>query len=128
MNIDAIRQMFGAGQQPRGLRHTKIAENYHVCGQLSVADVEAAKAEGFTTIICNRPDGESFGQPSADDIKTAAHAQGMSFHYLPVGHSGLSPEVMSGFKSAISSDSGKILAYCRSGNRSAILWQMAGGR
>ena len=39
----------------------RLSENCAVSSQIQPTDVAAIAAEGFTTIICNRPDGEDFG-------------------------------------------------------------------
>ena len=44
---------------------------------ISVENVAELKAAGYETIICNRPDGESAGQPGIVDIKRAAEAAGV---------------------------------------------------
>lgn len=104
------------------MNFSKIAENFSAAGQLSPKDVALAKAQGFSTIICNRPDGEGFGQPSADKMRAACAEHGIAFHYVPLSHSGPGPNTMSDFKAAIETATGPVLAYCRSGARSAMLW------
>ena len=102
----------------------KIADNYSVSGQITPADVPTIKAAGFNTIMCNRPDGESFGQPGSDMIKKAAEDLGMKFHYVPQGHSGISMNTLADFRKVIA-EGEPVFAYCRSGNRCAMLWNAA---
>lgn len=95
-----------------------------VAPQISPEDIERAKAEGFTTIICNRPDGEAIGQPRAADLADAAKAAGISFHSIPVGPGGITPEAVAAW-TGILAEGGKVLAYCRSGTRSITLHAFA---
>lgn len=95
-----------------------------VAAQLSLADVAAAKADGFGHIVNNRPDGEAPGQPAGEDIEAAAHAAGMGYTAIPVDHSGFSPEQVAAMSACLVSAK-PILAYCRSGTRSTMLWALA---
>ncbi len=107
------------------MRVNQINENYMVCAQINVADVADAKAFGFDTIMCNRPDNEETGQPSAGQIERAAKKAGLKFFFVPMAHSGLAADTLDKFRSAVSAENGKILAYCRTGNRCTLLWKMA---
>lgn len=103
----------------------QLSETCAVAGQIQPADVAAFAAEGFTTIVCNRPDGEDFGQPAARDVEAECAAHGIVFHHIPVGR-GLSMELVAQFQQAVAASAGKILAYCRSGQRSSVIWQASG--
>ena len=100
----------------------KITNNYSVSGQISASDVALIKASGFKTIMCNRPDGEEFGQPTAALIKKAAEDHDMIFFYLPLGRTAISNELLEGFRNVVNGENGPIFAYCRSGNRCGMLW------
>jgi uncharacterized protein (TIGR01244 family) len=104
----------------------RLSENCAVSSQIQPADVAAIAAEGFTTIICNRPDGEDFGQPTADDVATACDAHGVTFKMLPIDRNGLTMAMVEDFQSAVDASEGPVLAYCRSGQRSSVLWQASG--
>jgi uncharacterized protein (TIGR01244 family) len=103
---------------------TQIAENYFVSAQIAVADVSTAKAEGYQAIVCNRPDDEEPGQVNHDLIKAACEEQGLSFYYLPMQGPNFTPDYVEQVKTLIS-DNQKVLGYCRSGNRSTILYNAA---
>ena len=66
------------------MEYRQISDNYSVSGQILPDDIAAVKAAGFKSIICNRPDNEQPGQPSADSVKEAAEAAGLEFRYIPV--------------------------------------------
>jgi uncharacterized protein (TIGR01244 family) len=95
-----------------------------VAGQLSLDDVAAAAAQGFGHIVNNRPDGEVAGQPTGFDIEAAAHAAGMGYTAIPVDHSGFSAEQVAAMSACLVSAK-PVLAYCRSGTRSTMLWALA---
>lgn len=99
-----------------------------VAPQISVADVAAAADQGVTLIINNRPEGESPDQTSGDDIEAAAHAKGLHYIAIPVTHAGFSLPQVEAMAVAVAGAEGKILAYCRSGTRSTLLWALAQAR
>ncbi|TJV43384.1 MAG: TIGR01244 family phosphatase, partial [Mesorhizobium sp.] len=51
------------------MEYRQITEDYSVSGQIQPEEVAAIKAAGFKSVICNRPDDEQPGQPSADTVK-----------------------------------------------------------
>lgn len=104
----------------------RLSENCTVSSQIQPADVATIAADGFTTIICNRPDGEDFGQPAVSDIEAECEAQGVMFKFIPIDRSGLTMEMVEGFQTAVKASEGPVLAYCRSGQRSSVLWQASG--
>ena len=53
------------------MEYRQITEEYAVSGQIAPEDIAAIKAAGFRSIICNRPDDEQPGQPTADEIAMA---------------------------------------------------------
>ncbi len=104
---------------------TQLSDQVSVCGQISVADVADIAAQGFGTVICNRPDGEGPDQTPWAEIEAACKAQGMVTHYIPMSPMGLTGTEVPAFAEALKGAEGKVLAYCRTGNRSSILWQQA---
>jgi len=96
-----------------------------VFGQIAPEDVAAAKAQGFTAIINNRPDDEQPGQPSSAEIEAAAKAAGMDYVAIPVDHSGFAEWQVAAMADALEKASGPVLAFCRSGTRSTFLWALA---
>lgn len=105
----------------------KLTENCSVAGQIQPEDVQALQANGFVTIICNRPDDEDFGQPTAESVKTECDTRGLAFHHLPISSAGISAETVRQFQEIVAASNGPVLAYCRSGQRSSVLWQYSGG-
>ncbi len=101
-----------------------LTPHISVAAQISLEDVAAAKASGFGHIVNNRPDGEAPGQPAGEEIEAAAHAAGMGYTAIPVDHSGFSAEQVAAMSACLVS-SKPILAFCRSGTRSTMLWALA---
>ena len=100
-----------------------VTDDLSVAPQISVADVAEAKAQGFTAIVCNRPDGEDPGQPSAAEIAAAAQAAGLTYTHIPVrGAPG--PAEVEAMRQAVDAADGPVLAYCRSGTRSITTWSI----
>lgn len=104
----------------------KLTETCSVAGQIQPADVEALKESGFVTIVCNRPDDEDLAQPTATEISAACDDHGVAFHHLPISNAGISAEMVREFQKIVTESDGPVLAYCRSGQRSSVLWQYGG--
>lgn len=103
----------------------RIADEISVSPQIAAADVAAIREAGFRTIICNRPDGEGADQPTFEEIEAAARAAGLEAHYIPVAGGIVRDEDGAAFARALREAPGPILAYCRTGTRSATLWSLA---
>lgn len=101
---------------------TRITENYAVAAQIFADDVAAIAAEGFVAIICNRPDDEEPGQPSAAEIAAACDAAGLAFHHIPISGMPVAIEVIEEQRLLITNSDGPVLGYCRSGQRSQFIW------
>lgn len=99
--------------------------------QITPADVAEAAALGVTLIINNRPDGEDDGQPTGAEIEAAAYAAGMAYRAIPVSGGGFAEPQVRAMAEALASTDGTVLAYCRSGTRSTLMWSLveaSGGR
>jgi uncharacterized protein (TIGR01244 family) len=106
----------------------RLTENVLVSPQLALGDIAAAAALGVATIVNNRPDGEEPAAPQGDEIAAAAAAAGMNYVAIPVGHSGFSAPQVEAMIAAMEQAEGPILAYCRSGTRSTLLWALAAAK
>lgn len=102
-----------------------INEKVSVSPQITLEDVTAAKADGVTLIINNRPDGEDPTAPQSTDIKAAAKGAGIDYISIPISHSGFSAPQVDAMITALDGTNGKTLAYCKSGTRSTLLWSLA---
>ena len=106
----------------------RIAEQFLASPQIAVSDIAKAKALGITTIINNRPDGEGPSEPQGADIEAGARAEGMDYIAIPVTHAGFSGPQIEAMATALETAKGPVLAYCRSGTRSTLLWALARSR
>ena len=104
---------------------TKLTDRFSVAGQIDAADVTAIANAGFQAVICNRPDGEGPGQPLYRDIESAAKAQGLDVHYLPVVSGRLTADNVRDFDALMALLPRPVLAYCRSGARCTQLWELS---
>lgn len=104
----------------------QLDTNIFVAGQIAPEDVPDIAAGGFKLIVNNRPDGEGGAdQPSAVEIESAAAAHGLDFASLPFTAPTLTAEHAARFAEILKEADGPILAYCRTGNRSSMLWAAA---
>lgn len=101
-----------------------LEDDVAVSPQITAEDVKTAASLGYGTIMCNRPDGEEPGAPSAAEIEEAAQAHGLSFLHVPFTGAGMTDADVDAMKAAMDAP-GKLLAYCRTGTRSAGLWALA---
>ncbi len=106
----------------------RLTEHVVVSPQLAIEDIAVAAELGVCTIVNNRPDGEEPSAPQGDDIATAAAAAGLSYVAIPVGHAGFSEPQVDAMIAALDQADGPILAYCRSGTRSTLLWALAAAK
>ncbi|MDM7457909.1 MAG: TIGR01244 family sulfur transferase [Paracoccus sp. (in: a-proteobacteria)] len=107
------------------MNHKKISPVLSVSEQITPQDVATARDAGFRAIICNRPDGEGPDQPGFHEIETAAKAAGLEARYIPVVGGMVSEADIAAFDAALRELPGPVLAYCRTGTRSATLWSLA---
>lgn len=100
----------------------QISDTYSVSPQIGVEDVAAIKAAGFKSVICNRPDNEDPGQPSAGEIKAAVEAAGLEFRWVPVISGQMTAQNVEDQAEALDALPGPVFAYCRSGTRCTNLY------
>jgi uncharacterized protein (TIGR01244 family) len=103
----------------------RINDHVSVSGQILAEDGAALKNLGFTTIINNRPDGESPDQPASTEIEAAAQAAGLAYHAIPLGREGVNPDLVERTKAVIEGSDGPVFCFCRSGTRSTTLWALS---
>lgn len=102
----------------------QITEKTAVSPQITPQDMTAIKEAGFRAIICNRPDGEGVDQPSFEEIEAAAKKVGLEAAYVPVTSGKVRDEDVESFGAALKDLPRPVLAYCRTGTRSATLWSL----
>ena len=96
-----------------------------VSGQVAPHEVAGLAEQGVTLLVNNRPDGEEAGQPLASEIEDAAAAAGIDYRFVPIIR-GIGPADVEAMQDALgAAGEGKVLAFCRSGTRSALTWALA---
>ena len=96
-----------------------------VSGQVAPHEVAGLAEQGVTLLVNNRPDGEEAGQPLASEIEGAAAAAGIDYRFVPIIR-GIGPADVEAMQDALgAAGEGKVLAFCRSGTRSALTWALA---
>ena len=103
----------------------KLTETVFASPQIGLAEIAAAKAQGIAVIVNNRPEGESDDQVPGDAIAAAARAAGIDYVAIPVTHAGFSEAQVQTMAETLAQAKGPVLAYCRSGTRSTLLWALA---
>ncbi|MGH6786549.1 MAG: TIGR01244 family sulfur transferase [Novosphingobium sp.] len=103
----------------------QLSETVFASPQIGLAEIAAAKAQGIALIVNNRPEDESEDQVPGAEIAAAAEAAGIAYRAIPVGHAGFSEPQVAAMAEALAEAQGPVLAYCRSGTRSTLLWALA---
>lgn len=103
----------------------QLTPSLSVTPQPSASDVAQAARQGFRAIIDNRPDGENPGQISASEMEKLAAEHGMGFAHIPVVPGKIDDEAVAAMDAALARLDAPVLAYCRTGMRSATLWALS---
>jgi uncharacterized protein (TIGR01244 family) len=101
---------------------TPITDTLSVAGQITREDIAAFAKDGYGTIINNRPDGEEPGQLSHEDAAAEAARHGLEYRYIPVLTNTITRRDVVAHQHAALRGPQKVLAHCRSGTRSYLLW------
>lgn len=105
-----------------------LSDTLSVSPQIDIADLATLAARGFRSVINNRPDDEEAGQPRNAELAQAAQAAGLGYLHLPVISGQWQIGQADAFGDALASLPGPILAFCRTGTRSASLWACQAAR
>jgi uncharacterized protein (TIGR01244 family) len=102
-----------------------LDETTSAAPMIDPSDMAALAEAGVTTVICNRPDAEVPPSHQAAAMQAATEAAGMTFVFNPIAGMALTMAAVEEQADAIDGADGKVVAYCASGTRSAILWALA---
>lgn len=106
----------------------KLSDSVWASPQITAKEIAEAREAGIGLVINNRPDGEAPDEPQGAEIEAAARAAGMNYLAIPITHTGFSEPQVTAMQEALASTKGGVLAYCRSGTRSTLLWALAQAR
>ena len=101
-----------------------LAPGLSAAGALGPADIEALAQTGIRAIVNNRPDGEDPGQLPAAEARRLAEARGIAYHHIPVTYASLTRADVDAFAAVLRLEPQPIVAHCRSGTRTTLLWAL----
>ncbi len=119
----SIPVSIGAEGGQESLKIRPLVGSIYVSGQIGLAHLDAIKAQGFSTLIDLRPDGESADQTPSSEIKAVAASKGMRFFYVPVAPGPIPAGSVEKLQSLLAPE--KVLLYCRSGSRATRTFALA---
>jgi sulfide:quinone oxidoreductase len=103
----------------------ELAPEVFVCGQLYEHDVRLAAKQRVRSIVNNRDDGETPGQPLSADLARVAEEEGVTFVHFPVHPKAITDEVIAEFAKTCGALQRPLLIFSRTGARSTKIWEQA---
>jgi sulfide:quinone oxidoreductase len=103
----------------------ELAPQVYVSGQLFEHDVRLLAKQGIRSILNNRHDGESAGQPSSADLSRVADELGVTFVHFPVDPRSITAQDVEDFAKVCDELERPLHIFCRVGARSTRMWEMA---
>jgi uncharacterized protein (TIGR01244 family) len=103
----------------------KLSDDVFASPQITTGDIADAAALGVAMVINNRPEGEAEDQTPGAEIEAAARAAGMEYVAIPVTMPALSDVHVAAMRESLDRAVGPVLAFCRTGTRSTLLWSLA---
>jgi uncharacterized protein (TIGR01244 family) len=100
----------------------ELTDTLSVADQISPNDVPILATQGFTVVVCNRPDDEAPGQATMDEVEAACGSSGLLFVRYPINARNFPGPDIEGLGALFDDPAQKVLAYCRTGTRCANLW------
>jgi len=105
---------------------SQLEKYVYIASQLTEDDFATLAARGIRSVVANRPDGEADSQIPSGRAAEIAKRHGIAFRYLPVASFDVTDsEPVAAQARALAELPKPVLFYCRTGNRSAILWAQA---
>ncbi len=105
---------------------TRISNDFSTSPQLQPEQLAALAADGFKSVINNRPDGEGgAAQPTSAAIASASTSAGLEYAYLPVVVGKITAGEVETFARLLEQLPKPVVAFCRTGTRAASLYKMA---
>jgi uncharacterized protein (TIGR01244 family) len=98
-----------------------------VGGQPSAEDLRQLRAQGYTTVVNLRLDGEASQPLSPTAEGRAATDAGLAYRHVPVRLADLDPEQVQEVRAAIASAPGPVYVHCGAGQRACAVALLATG-
>ncbi len=102
----------------------KLTDRYSVAPQIAPGDMAALASEGFVAVIDNRPDAEVTSDLASNAMALAAAEAGLAFHLNTVTNGAMTEGNVTEQARILAQARGPVLAYCRSGTRSCVVWAL----
>ncbi len=100
-----------------------ITPQFSVTGVLSSGDMARFKNFGFSTVISNLPDSEVENGFTSDKARLEAAALGLEYVHIPVRGANITEQDnIDEFSEVMKKAGPPVIAHCKTGTRSAILW------
>lgn len=107
------------------MRVLPLAPEVYSSAQLFEEDLKLAARQGVRSIVNNRADGETPGQPPAADLARVAEELGMTFVHIPVDPRSITEDDVEHFAKTCDELKRPLLLFSRTGARSTRIWEMA---
>ena len=104
---------------------TRLSDGVFASPQLLPRDLAELAGRGFKGVINNRPDGEAPEQPRSIEVEAEARRHGLAYWHIPIVPGQATERDVQAFARAVGEAGGPVVAFCRTGNRSASLWKSA---
>ena len=102
------------------------SDQFGTIGQIEPSHLAEIAAQGYKSVINNRPDGEGGpDQPTNASIQAEAEKLGLNYAYLPVIPRAINVDQVREMARLLRTMPGPVLAFCRSGARSTNLYQLS---
>jgi uncharacterized protein (TIGR01244 family) len=102
----------------------ELAPGVTATGALTRDNIEALAAAGTKVIVNNRPDGEDPGQLPAAEARALCARHGIAYHHIPFVNATLARADIDAFGEVLKEAQGPLVAHCRSGTRSTMIWAL----
>jgi uncharacterized protein (TIGR01244 family) len=102
----------------------ELAPGLTAAGALTRDNIEALAAAGTKVIINNRPDSEDPGQLDAEEARRLCAGHGIAYHHIPFVGATLTAAHVDAMAAALKAANGPVVAHCRSGTRSTMVWAL----
>ena len=107
------------------MRVLELAPQVFASAQLFEHDVRLAAKQGVRSIVNNRFDNESPGQPASVDLARLAGELGVAYVHFPVNARSIGDDEVQAFAKVCGELERPLLVFSRSGARSTRIWELA---
>lgn len=105
---------------------SSMSEDVGFAGQITPEQISQVAEKGFKSVINNRPDLEAGDhQPTSANLEVAAREAGLDYVYQPIVAGQITEFDVRAFANHYNELPKPILMFCRTGNRSNNLYQIA---